>query len=148
MTKHEYHIALVLIALVTAGVLGHHWLNADPYRASQDCTLALYFSGPDGCSNKPGTKPITSRQFTESIENYFTPDKNRPLDRDVDTVMMQYTHKGLPANPPAGPRLVNEPNPGSSIEGIWQQTEQFAGDSLFFISDSHSKFLNRVLHRP
>lgn len=82
MTRHEFHIALVLIALIAAGVLGYDFLNGKQYSYSQsaDCTLALYFSGPDGCQNRPAVRSISGPVFVNKIESYFSRDEIRKLD--------------------------------------------------------------------
>jgi hypothetical protein len=88
MTRNEFHIALVLIALIAAGVLGYDFLNSKQYSYSQsaDCTLALYFSGPDGCQNRPAVRSISGPVFVNKIEAYFSRDelKQRYLQMYVD----------------------------------------------------------------
>lgn len=88
MTRHEFHIALVLIALIAAGVLGYDFFNSKTYSHSQsaDCTLALYFSGPDGCQNRPAVRSISGPVFVNKIESYFSRDdlKQRDLHMYVD----------------------------------------------------------------
>lgn len=86
MTVHEYHIALVLIALITAGVLGYHSLNADMNRSSQDCSWGLYFSDTDNCSDIIKTESISARAFTESVEIYSSPEKNIMFDLHMNTI--------------------------------------------------------------
>jgi hypothetical protein len=73
MTKHEFHIALVLLALITAGVAGHYFLNSDSGKTRSDCTLALYFSSYDGCRSSEQIEVITPREFKERIQTAFTP---------------------------------------------------------------------------
>ena len=88
MTRSEFHIALVLIALIAAGVLGYDFLNSKQYSYSQsaDCTLALYFSGPDGCQNRPAVRSIPGPVFVNKIEAYFSRDelKKRDIHMYVD----------------------------------------------------------------
>lgn len=96
MTKHEFHIALVLIALIAAGVLGYDFLNTKKYSHSQtaDCTLALYFSGPDGCQNRPAVRSISGPVFVEKIESYFSRDEFnlRDIHMDIEMPLTNNTH--------------------------------------------------------
>lgn len=96
MTKHEFHIALVLIALIAAGVLGYDFLNSNRYSHTQaaDCTLALYFSGPDGCQNRPAVRSIPGPVFVEKIESYFSREEinRRDLHMYVDKPPAEKIH--------------------------------------------------------
>jgi|GEM_PF-1672880 hypothetical protein len=89
MTKHEFHIALVLLALITAGVVGHQLLNTDTGKTRNDCTLALYFSSYDGCNSSEQIEVITSQKFKERIQTAFTPEKNT-LILDIEERMEHY----------------------------------------------------------
>ena len=76
MTKHEYHIALVLIALISAGILGFHVLNGGSINDGPNCTLSTYISGGYDCGGQANAT-ISKKEFMTRIEDSFT-EKNIP----------------------------------------------------------------------
>ena len=147
MTRHEYHIALVLLALITAGVLGYQALNPKSHSANSDCTLALYFSGPHGCDNSPAVESISAPVFTEKIEDYFTPrKKNGAYSLSMNTIESAGENKqGNHIKEPDGPG-----NPGLDSRIDFTTEEPLADQShpSFLLTDSHKQFLESVLGKP
>ena len=72
MTKHEFRMALLLLALFTAGTLGYQSLNADRGGHSADCTLAKYFSSFSGCNSSENIIQVSHSVFVNRIEDYFS----------------------------------------------------------------------------
>lgn len=146
MTKHEYHIALVLLALITAGVLGHQALNGDKHQTNSDCTLALYFSGPFGCDNTPRVESITAPVFTEKIEDYFSPGETDRL-YDINMNVVRYVHDRKPDDL----QTANEFSVPGTSQNDSEIDDTFEEDNYrdrnqqpFLLSDSHSDFLQSI----
>lgn len=149
MTKHEYHIALVLLLLITAGVLGYQALNGDKHRTKSDCTLALYFSGPYGCNNTPQVESISAPVFAKKIEEYFSPRQRGGL-HDLDIDIVRIAHEKRPAAPVNASPINASPKPGSSVLSLQPDIPEAENnpdrnESSFLLSDSHQTFLKTVI---
>jgi len=143
MTKHEYHIALVLLALITAGVLGYQALNPETRGSKSDCTLALYFSGPNGCNNSPAVESISAPVFTEKIEDYFSPRENNNL----HTYNKNSLDSAYDIRP--GKHKKEHPIPvnsglNSGFDDNVKAPLPDLNDPLFLLSESHNEFLDSV----
>ncbi|WP_340104131.1 hypothetical protein [Rhodohalobacter sp. 8-1] len=145
MTKHEYHIALVLLALITAGVLGYQMLNTETHRGNGDCTLALYFSGPNGCNNKPQVQSISGSAFAKRIEDYFSPEKRSHYDISMETspFAQKKTSEGPIENPKSKRSSEFDALP------VIKCTDQHRAldDTTFLIFENHERYLRSVLKR-
>jgi len=147
MTRHEYHIALVLLALITAGVLGYQALNPKSHGANGDCTLALYFSGPHGCDNSPAVESISAPVFTEKIEDYFTP--------RTESDLYDFSKNTIDSARDKRPVDHTKERPASGSSGFGSRFNTTIDEPLldqshpsFLLTDSHKQFLESVFGNP
>ena len=145
MTRHEYHIALVLLALITAGVLGYQALNPKSHGANSDCTLALYFSGPYGCDNSPAVESISAPVFTEKIEDYFTPRGKSDL-YDFSKNNIDLARDKRPSDYNKAHSVTGNSNLDSHSDTTFGEPLPDQSQSSFLLADSHKQFLESVFN--
>lgn len=130
MTKHEYHIALVLIALVTAGILGYHLLNGGSINDGPNCTLSTYISNGYNCGGQGGGA-VSQTEFIDGIEQSFSESRISLFD-------FRGRRRAL---------SMNETEQDSTLDKESEHQPDTAintGTERFLISESHLNFIRRL----